>query len=120
MGRVPLPPPAAGGGSSAAGDGADDGEDVEEDEKEATEGGEQAEGEGEEDATGGGPEQDVVAEEEHFVRVVLRGRHVVPAAADHRQPPHPPLTSFLLFVFYNRSRFWAETSEAEIAESAGV
>ncbi|KAK4803134.1 hypothetical protein SAY86_001337 [Trapa natans] len=67
VGGVPLAPPSGGGG--AARDGADDGESVEEDEKEAADGGEEAEGESEEDAARGSAQEDVVAEEEHFVGV---------------------------------------------------
>lgn len=98
MGCVPLPTPTAGRGCGTAGDSADDGRNVEEDEEEAAEGGEEAEGEGEEDAARGSPKQDVVAEEEHLVDVVLRrGGDLLPAAADHRQSPH--------FSFYGQKQF---------------
>lgn len=55
----------------ASRDGADDGEDVEEDQEEAADGREEAEREGEEDATGGCSKENVVAEEEDFVGVVV-------------------------------------------------
>lgn len=71
VGPVPLAA-GAGGGGGAAGDGAGDGEDVEEDEEEPAEGRDEAEGEGEEDAAGGRAQEDVVAEEEDLVGVVVR------------------------------------------------
>lgn len=70
VGPVPLAA-GAGGGRSAAGDGAGDGEDVEEDEEEPAEGRDEAEGEGEEDAARGRAQEDVVAEEEDLVGVVV-------------------------------------------------
>nr|KYP64200.1 hypothetical protein KK1_018790 [Cajanus cajan] len=64
-----VPPVGPHGG--AARDGTGDGEDVEEDEEEAAERGNEAQREGEEDAAGGCTQEDVVAEKEHLVGVVV-------------------------------------------------
>ncbi|PON31278.1 hypothetical protein TorRG33x02_358240, partial [Trema orientale] len=80
---VPLPGPR--GGRGAARDGPDNGEDVEKDEEDPADGREEAEGEGEEDAAGRGSQQDVVAQQEHLVGVVVGFGHAARRIRSHRQ-----------------------------------
>lgn len=71
MSRVP----AVSSNGGATRHGPRDGEDVEEDEEEAAERRDEAKGESEEDAAGGCTQEDVVAEKEHLVDVVVFWGH---------------------------------------------